>query len=267
MSTNSTQTNQYEEGGENTPDNGDTHSEVFLNETPGSQPQPNRDPNMETQYEYGSRVGVWRIMQLFKERGWKFTCYAVGRAVELNPLPVQVMAKEGHEIASHNYRWINYNTLTESQERQHVHSALKAITTAIGKPPVGWYTGRISPSSRKIVLQEFARLNLPLLYDSDAYNDDLPYYHPTPTHKDHLVIPYTLDSNDMKFCVPPGFTSPTAFFEYLKNTFDVLYEEGRKQGSPKMMNVGMHCRILGKPGRIVALKMFMEYVAGKDGVW
>ncbi|KAJ3030040.1 UNVERIFIED_CONTAM: hypothetical protein HDU68_010291 [Siphonaria sp. JEL0065] len=275
----------YEEGGENSQDNGDLHSEVFLNECPGGQPIPQRDMNMESQYEYGSRVGVWRILRLFEKFNWKFTCYAVGKAVELNPVPVQAMESAGHEIACHNYRWINYSSLSEEEERKHVHQGIKAIKDAIGKAPVGWYTGRISPRSRQIVIEEYAKLNLPLLYDSDAYNDDLPYYINNTTLKSsdpsssssstshlssstsHLVIPYTLDANDMKFCVPPGFTSPSAFFEYLKNTFDVLYEEGKSGGSPKFMNVGLHCRLVGKPGRLAALKQFMEYVAGFEGVW
>ncbi|KAI9328282.1 hypothetical protein BDR26DRAFT_59141 [Obelidium mucronatum] len=254
----------YEEGGENTVFNGDSHSEVFLNECPGGQPLPQRDMNMESQYEYGSRAGVWRILRLFEEKGWKFTCYAVGKAVELNPEPVRAMASAGHEIASHNYRWINYATLTEEQERCHVQQCIKVIQNAIGKPPVGWYTGRISPRSRQIVVEEYQKLKLPLLYDSDAYNDDIPYY---VEGGSHLVIPYTLDANDMKFCVPPGFTAPSNFFEYLKNTFDVLYEEGKSGGSPKFMNIGLHCRLVGRPGRIAALKQFMDYVSGFERVW
>ncbi|KAJ3066392.1 hypothetical protein HDU98_010317 [Podochytrium sp. JEL0797] len=250
----------YEEGGENTPLNQDSHSEVFLNETPGSQPQTQRDMNMESQYEYGSRVGVWRIMHLFEERGWKFTCYAVGRAVELNPAPVQAMHAAGHEIACHNYRWINYAALSEAEERKHVLKGIEAIQSAIGQPPAGWYTGRISANSRQIVIEEFKKLGLPLLYDSDSYSDDLPYYLPTlPTH---LVIPYTLDSNDMKFCVPPGFTSPDGFFVYLKDAFDCLRREGGK-----MLNIGLHARIVGRPGRVEGLRRFMEYVAQFDDVW
>ncbi|KAJ3245332.1 hypothetical protein HDU78_009577 [Chytriomyces hyalinus] len=250
----------YEEGGENTPSNGDPATEVFLNETPGGQPKKERDMNMETQYEYGSRVGVWRIMRMFEKRGWKFTCYAVGRAVELNPEPVKAMFEQGHEIASHNYRWIDYAALSEEQEREHIHLGINAIKDVIGKPPVGWYTGRISPRSRQIAIEEFKKLGLPLLYDSDAYNDELPYY-----VGDHLVIPYTLDANDMKFSVAPGFSSPDAFFQYLKNTFDVLYEEGATR--PKFMNVGLHCRLVGKPGRAAALDQFMTYVSGFKDVW
>ncbi|KAI8616002.1 hypothetical protein BC830DRAFT_1119893 [Chytriomyces sp. MP71] len=251
----------YEEGGEHTPANGDAKTEVFLNETPGGAPRADRDMNMETQYEYGSRAGVWRILRLFAQRNWKFTCYAIGRAVELNPEPVKAMAAQGHEIASHNYRWIDYATLTETEERKHVQLCIKELKNATGKAPVGWYTGRISPHSRRIVQEEYARQGLPLLYDSDAYNDDLPYYLGS-----HLVIPYTLDANDMKFCVAPGFTAPDDFFQYLKNTFDVLYAEG-VAGQPKFMNVGLHCRLVGKPGRAAALQRFLEYLAGFPDVW
>ncbi|KAJ3195080.1 hypothetical protein HK101_001122 [Irineochytrium annulatum] len=247
----------YEEGGENTLDNGDLTSEVFLNETPGGAPRHARDPNMETQYEYGSRSGVWRILRMFDEKKWKFTCYAVGRAVELNPEPVIAMAKAGHEVASHNHRWIDYSVLDDKTEREYVHKSIKAISDAVGKPPVGWYTGRIGPNSRRIVVEEYKKAGLELLYDSDAYNDDLPYY-----VGDHLVVPYTLDQNDMKFCVAPGFTSPDAFFLYLKNTFDVLRKEGGK-----FMNVGLHCRIIGKPGRAPGLQQFMDYIATFDDVW
>ncbi|KAJ3203987.1 hypothetical protein HDU83_005430 [Entophlyctis luteolus] len=253
----------YEEGGENTPANGDARSEVFLNETPGGTPRTERDMNIisESQYEYGSRVGVWRILRLFKEKQWKFTCYAVGKAVELCPEPIKAMVADGHEIASHHYRWVDYATLTEEQERHHVHASIAAIKAASGKAPVGWYTGRISPRSRQIVFEEYEKMGLELLYDSDAYNDELPYYLDVSTiskpNAKHLVIPYTLDANDMKFCVPPGFSSPDGFYTYLKNTFDILYEEGRTQ--PKFMNVGLHCRLVGKPGRAAALKQFMDY--------
>ncbi|KAI8854428.1 hypothetical protein BC829DRAFT_424488 [Chytridium lagenaria] len=240
----------YEEGGENTMANGDPTSEVYLNETPGGVPRKDRDMNIETQYEYGSRVGVWRVMNMFKEKNWKFTCYAVGRAVELYPEPVRAMALAGHEIASHNYRWIDYQQLDEETERQHIHKCIEVIKSASGKAPRGWYTGRVSTRSRQIVYEEYKKLGLPLLYDSDAYNDDLPYYVNTDSDDKHLVIPYTLDINDMKFCVPPGFTSVDSFFLYLKYTFDVLRKEGGK-----FMNVGLHCRLVGKPARSHGLQL------------
>ncbi|KAJ2996940.1 chitin deacetylase cda1 [Globomyces sp. JEL0801] len=229
----------YEEGGENTVLNQDKGSEVFLNETPGGQSRIGiRDINMETQYEYGSRVGVWRILRAFKKHSYPFTCYAVGRAVEKNPEAIKAMVEAGHEIASHNYRWIDYQTLDESTEREHIRATIKAIKDASGKPPVGWYTGRISTESRRIVWEEFKSLGLPLLYDCDAYNDDL----------------------------PPGFGGPDAFLTYLKNTFDVLYREGH-DGHAKMMNIGLHCRLVGKPGRVAALEKFLEYISGFPDVW
>ncbi|KAI8999997.1 putative polysaccharide deacetylase family protein [Gaertneriomyces semiglobifer] len=253
----------YEEGGENTVLNGDPASEVFLNETPGGRPRPGRDMNMETQYEYGTRAGVHRLLRLFRRYGFKFTCFAVGRAVELCPDPVTQMHEEGHEVCSHNYRWIDYDA-EGVPEAEHCVKAIEAITKATGVPPRGWYTGRIGPQSREVVIRMFKKLGLDLLYDSDAYNDDLPYWVTVDGHE-HLVIPYTLDQNDMKYCVPPGFSSPDGFFTYLKDAFDVLYEEG-EAGTPKMMSIGLHCRLVGKPGRAAALQRFMEYVKSKD-VW
>ncbi|KAJ3091607.1 hypothetical protein HK102_014093 [Quaeritorhiza haematococci] len=262
----------YEEGGENTVLNGDAGSEVFLNETPGGTSRKGiRDINMETQYEYGSRCGVWRIMRLFAEKGFRFTCYAVGSAVEKHPGVIQAMEAAGHEIASHNHRWIDYQSLDEATERQHVRDCIKAIQSAskTGRAPVGWYTGRVSTKSRRVVWEEYKKLGLPLLYECDAYNDDLPYWVPMTNEEHLLVIPYTLDQNDMKFCVPPGFTAPDGFFEYLKNTFDILYSEGKdpKHPMPKMMSVGLHCRLVGKPGRAAALKKFLDYVSQFDDVW
>ncbi len=255
----------YEEGAENSLLNGDLHSEVFLNETPGSAPRPVRDMNMESQYEYGTRCGVWRILRLFDRFQMPFTCYAVGKAVELNPAPIQEMFARGHEIASHNYRWVDYNLVDEKTTAEHVHLAINSIVAATGQPPCGFYTGRIGPQTRRIVAQVFASRNLNLLYDSDAYNDDLPYW-TSINGNGHLVIPYTLDQNDMKFSVPPGFTSANAYFEYLRDSFDVLYQEGR-QGNPKFMSVGLHCRLVGKPGRIKALERFLEHVNSFPDVW
>ncbi|TPX61931.1 hypothetical protein PhCBS80983_g00850 [Powellomyces hirtus] len=257
----------YEEGGENTPVNGDSSSEVFLNETPGGQPRPARDMNMETQYEYGSRSGVHRLQSMFDNLGFHFTCFAVGRAVEFNPSAVAAMDRAGHEVCSHNYRWIDYGNpkMTTDVEVQHCRKTVEAIKGATGRPPRGWYTGRIGKNSREVVVQQYRQMGLELLYDSDAYNDDLPYWVKVGA-KEHLVIPYTLDQNDMKFCVPPGFSSPDGFFTYLKDAFDVLYAEG-EQGTPKMMSIGLHCRIAGKPGRAAALKRFLDYVKSKDHVW
>ena len=250
----------YEEGGENTVLNGDPASEVFLNETPGGTPvQGMRNPSMESMYEYGSRVGFWRLMRLFEERGLKFTSYAVGLALEKNPEAAIAMHEAGHELASHGWRWIDYQHVDEDTEREHMRLAIEAHERIVGERPLGWYTGRTSPITRKLVIEDGG-----FLYDSDAYNDDLPYWvniGETP----HLVIPYTLDQNDMKFAVPPGFTSGDGFFQYLKDSFDVLYAEG--ETAPKMMNIGLHCRLAGKPGRAAALARFMDYVLDHDKVW
>lgn len=254
----------YEEGGENTVRNGDRGSEVFLNETPGGMSRSVIDPNMETQYEYGSRSGVYRILRLFKKFNYKLTSYIVGRAAELNPTAIQAIEQDGHELCSHGYRWVDYNSIPEEIERSHTELAINAIKNASKQKtiPVGWYQGRISPQTRQIVINEYKRLGHELLYDSDAYNDDLPYFVNDGTGNLHLVIPYTLDQNDMKFCVPPGFSSPDGYTQYLIDAFDTLYEEGGK-----MMTIGLHCRLIGKPGRIKGLERFLEHISKKEGVW
>lgn len=250
----------YEEGGENTVLNGDHRSEVFLNETPGGLPiRGRRNVSMDSMYEYGSRVGFWRLMRLFEERGLRFTSYAVGLALELNPDAALAMKEAGHEIASHGWRWIDYQHVPEDVERAHLDKVLELHDRLLGEQPVGWYTGRTSPISRHLIVE-----NGGFLYDSDAYNDELPYW-VSVAGTDHLVIPYTLDQNDMKFAVPPGFTDTDAFFRYLKDSFDVLYAEG--DAAPKMMNIGLHCRLAGKPGRAAALARFMDYVLEHDRVW
>ena len=250
----------YEEGGENTVLNGDPASEVFLNETPGGTPvQGMRNPSMESMYEYGSRVGFWRLMRMFEERGLNFTSYAVGLAIEKNPEAAIAMHKAGHELASHGWRWIDYQHVDEATEREHMHRAIEAHERVVGERPLGWYTGRTSPITRRLVVEEGG-----FVYDSDAYNDDLPYW-VTVGGAPHLVVPYTLDQNDMKFAVPPGFTSGDGFYAYLKDAFDILYAEG--ETSPKMMNIGLHCRLAGKPGRAAALARFMDYVLGHEKVW
>jgi peptidoglycan/xylan/chitin deacetylase (PgdA/CDA1 family) len=257
----------YEEGGENTVLNNDKFSETFLSETPNGTPRQVRDINTETQYEYGSRVGVWRIIRLFKKFNFHFTCYAVGLAVEKNPEAIKKMEMDGHEIASHNYKWVDYQGLNDETERLYIRKTIDAIknNTIKKRAPVGWYTGRISDKSREILYSEYKNLGLELLYENDAYNDDLPYWVEM-ENKGYLVIPYTLDQNDMKFAVSTGFSGPDQFFEYLKNAFDCLLEEGR-EGSPKMMTIGLHCRLIGKPGRIQALKKFMEYVKLHEDAW
>jgi len=250
----------YEEGGENTVLNGDAGSEVYLTEVPGGQPVMGaRDLSTESQYEYGSRVGVWRILRLFAERKINFTCYGVGLALERNPGVAKAMAAAGHEIASHGYRWINYRDVPEEVEREHLHKAIAAIERLTGQRPLGWYTGRISPQTRRLVAEEGG-----FLYDSDAYNDDLPYWVEI-AGKGHLIIPYTLDNNDMKFSVPPGFSSGDGWFNYLKDAFDVLRREGQRQ--PRMMSIGLHCRLAGRPGRFAALERFVDYVQSHNDVW
>ena len=250
----------YEEGGENTVLNGDAHSEAFLTETPGGAPvQGARNINAETTYEYGSRAGFWRLMRMFDDRGLKFTCYAVGLAMEKNPEAARAMQRAGHEIASHGWRWIDYHGVDEATERAHMRRAIAAHERILGERPLGWYIGRGSERTRRLVVEDGG-----FLYESDAYNDDLPYWVEI-GGKPLLIIPYTLDQNDMKFAVPPGFTAGAGFFEYLKDAFDVLYAEG--ENSPKMMSIGLHCRLAGRPGRAAALGRFMDHVLGHERVW
>ncbi len=250
----------YEEGGENTLLNGDAFSETYLHEIPGGEPLMGlRNTNVESIYDYGARAGFWRIMRLFGERGMNFTCYAVARALELNPDAGKAMIDAGHEVASHGYRWIDHQYMDPDTERQHIAKAVEITERVCGQRPLGIYIGRLSPNSRRLIVEEGG-----FLYDSDAYDDDLPHWQ-TVDGKGHLVIPYTLDNNDMKFAVPPGFTSPDGFFQHLKDSFDMLYAEGATH--PKMMNVGMHCRMVGRPGRAMALARFLDYVKGFDDVW
>jgi putative urate catabolism protein len=250
----------YEEGGENTILNGDAGSEVYLTETPGGVPlQGARDLSTESIYEYGSRAGFWRILRLFAERDMRFTSWAVGRALELNPAAGKAMAEAGHEVASHGWRWINYKDSTLEQELDHVTKAVKAIRESAGKAPVGWYTGRFGMNTLKAVVQHGG-----FLYSSDSYNDDLPYWvrvEGTP----HLVLPYTLDVNDMKFAVAPGHSQGDGWLQAMKDAFDVLYAEGAR--SPKMMSVGLHCRLAGRPSRAATLARFLDYVASRPKVW
>jgi putative urate catabolism protein len=250
----------YEEGGENTILNGDAGSEVFLTETPGGTPLiGERDHSTESMYEYGSRAGFWRILRLFDERGMKFTSWAVGRALELNPSAGKAMADSGHEVATHGYRWINYKDFTLEQELDHIRKTVKATVDSAGKAPVGWYTGRFGKNSLKAVVQHGG-----FLYSSDSYSDDLPYWvkvEGTP----HLIIPYTLEVNDMKFAVAPGFGIADGWLQSMKDAFDMLYAEGAR--SPKMMSVGIHCRLGGRPSRALTLARFLDYVASRPNVW
>ncbi|TLP39549.1 allantoinase PuuE [Arcobacter arenosus] len=250
----------YEEGAENCILHGDEASEVFLSEMNNPQAFYNqRHKSIESLYEYGSRVGVWRLLELFKDFDIPVTIFAVAMAIARNPKLAEYLALNNYDICSHGYRWINYQTIEESIERDHLYKSIEVLEKMIGTRPLGWYTGRDSENTRKLVVQEGG-----FLYDSDAYNDDLPYFSPELSSKKHLVIPYTMDTNDMRF-VFGGFNHSDEFFNYLKDSFDCLYEEG--QTSPKMMNIGMHCRILGRPGRFQAIKRFLEYVKQFDDVW
>ncbi len=250
----------YEEGAENTVLNGDAGSEVYLSETPGGQRFLGmRDLSTETVYEYGSRAGFWRILRLFAERNIHFTSWAVGRALELHPDAGRAMIEAGHEVASHGWRWINYKDISEDDERGHIQRAVRAIEQACGQRPVGWYTGRLSGNTLRLVVEHGG-----FLYSSDSYADDLPYWVAV-AGQPHLIVPYTLDVNDMKFAVPPGFTSGEAWFAYMRDAFDVLYAEGAT--APKMMSIGLHCRLAGRPGRAAALARFMDHVLAHDRVW
>ncbi|MBW4442169.1 MAG: allantoinase PuuE [Plectolyngbya sp. WJT66-NPBG17] len=250
----------YEEGGENCILHGDLASEAFLSEIVGAAPFPGlRHMNMESCYEYGSRAGFWRLHRMFTSRGIPVTVYGVAMALERNPEVVAAMKAADWEIASHGYRWIEYKDFSEEAEREHLKTAIDIHTRVTGSRPLGWYTGRNSPNTQKLVIEEGG-----FLYDSDSYADDLPYW-VKGNGKPHLVIPYTLDNNDMRFATNQGFNSGDQFFAYLQDAFDVLYEEG--ETAPKMMSIGLHCRLVGRPGRAAALARFLDYVQGHDRVW
>jgi len=250
----------YEEGGENSILHGDEGAETFLSEIINAAPVPGaRHMSMESIYEYGSRAGVWRVLRLFRERQVPLTVFAVASALERYPAMAEAFLKDGHEICSHGYRWINYQYVPEAVEREHIAKAVEVLTRITGQRPLGWYTGRTSPNTRRLVAEYGG-----FLYDADDYSDDLPFW-VKEAGKPQLVVPYTLDSNDMRFAAAQGFNSGDQFFTYLKDTFDVLYREG--QTRPRMMSIGLHCRLAGRPGRTSALERFIDYVAGHDKVW
>ena len=246
----------YEEGGENSILHGDRASETFLSEIIGAKAYEARHMSMESMYEYGSRAGFWRLHRLFQRYMLPVTVYGIAMAMERNPDVVAAMLKADWEIASHGYRWIDYQFVPEETEREHMAKAIDIHERLTGSKPFGWYTGRDSPNTRNLVLEHDH-----FLYDSDSYADDLPYWHQH-DRGHHLVIPYTLDNNDMRFAAPQGFNSGEQFYTYLKDSFDTLYEEGGR-----MMNVGLHCRVVGKPGRASSLARFLEYVSTKPDVW
>lgn len=250
----------YEEGGENCVLNGDAGAEIFLSEiinAPSITGQ--RHMSMESIYEYGSRAGVWRLLNLFREFDVPVTIFAVAAALEKYPEMAKVFTDAGHEICSHGYRWINYQDVDIDIERAHMQRAIEIIKNLTGERPLGWYTGRTSPNTRKLVAEEGG-----FLYDADDYSDDLPFWS-TQEGCPQLVVPYTLDTNDMRFATAQGFNTGDQFFTYLKDAFDTLYAEGAT--APKMMSVGLHCRLIGRPGRIAGLRRFFEYVRGHKDVW
>lgn len=252
----------YEEGGESSILDGDPASEHLLSEIVGAQPWPGqRNLNMESIYEYGSRAGFWRLWRLFTDLNVQATVYGVTLAMARNLEAVAAMKEAGWEIASHGYRWLEYKDFSETLEREHIREAVRLHTELTGERPYGLYQGKPSGNTLRLVQEEGG-----FLYSSDSYADDLPYWVDGVDGKPFLIIPYTLDTNDMRFATPQGFNSGDQFFAYLKDAFDTLYEEG-KQGSPKMMSVGLHCRLVGRPGRAAALRRFMEYVLKHDRVW
>lgn len=251
----------YEEGSEYSIPDQDDYAETYLREVPGaSMGKGMRDLQVESVYEYGSRAGFWRLMRLFKQKNIPVTIFGAALALERNPQAVEAIVEAGYDICCHGWRWIGYHLLSEEEEREHIRKAVASITKLAGDRPLGWYC-RYAPSlnTRRLIVEEGG-----FLYDSDAYNDDLPYWVKV-AGKSHLVIPYTLDNNDMKYCVAPGFNNGNDFYTYLKDAFDVLYAEG--EIAPKMMSVGLHARLAGKPGRVAALARFIDYVQTHEQVW
>ena len=250
----------YEEGAENCILHGDAASESFLSEIIGAAPiTGQRHMNMESFYEYGSRAGFWRLYHLFTERNLPVTIFGVAMALARNPDAVEAMLKADWEIASHGYRWIDYQNVSIEVEREHLQQAIEIHTSVTGNRPSGWYLGRMSPNTRQLLIEEGS-----FKYDADSYADDLPYW-VDGLSKPHLIVPYSLDANDMRFASAQGFNSGEQFYTYLKDSFDTLYAEGEK--SPKMMSIGLHCRIIGRPGRFASLVNFLNYLEGFDDVW
>ena len=254
----------YEEGAENSVLHGDAGSEQFLSEMFNPASYPDRHISMEGIYEYGSRAGVWRILREFEKRRLPLTVFGVGMALQRAPDVTAAFVELGHEIASHGWRWVHYQDADEATEREHMRLAIAAIEKLTGERPLGWYTGRDSPNTRRLVADDGG-----FEYDSDYYGDDLPFWMKVRKSDGmvapQLVVPYTLDANDMRFSLPQGFAQADDFFTYLRDTFDALYAEGEE--SPKMMSVGMHCRLLGRPGRMRALQRFLDHIEAHDRVW
>ena len=254
----------YEEGGEHCVLHGDAGSEQFLSELFNAASYPDRHLSMEGIYEYGSRVGVWRFLREFERRGLPLTIFGVSMALERHPELTAACLELGHEIASHGWRWIHYQDVPIDTEREHLRRAVAIHTALTGAPPLGWYTGRDSPNTRRLVAEHGG-----FLYDADCYGDELPFWTEVAlgdgSRVPHLIVPYTLDANDMRFATPQGFNTATQFFDYLRDSFDVLYAEG--EDTPRMLSIGMHARLLGRPGRFIALQRFLDHIAAHDRVW
>ena len=262
----------YEEGAENCVLDGDAGSETFLSEIIGAQSFAARHMSMESLYEYGSRAGLWRLLRLFEERRLPLTIFGVARALQRHPEATAAFRELGHEIACHGLRWISYQNIDEATERRHIAEAVALMKELTGTAPLGWYTGRDSPNTRRLVAEHGG-----FSYDADSYADDLPYWEDVTIRQadgqaasvPQLIVPYTLDTNDMRFAAPQGFNSGTQFFDYLKDAFDTLYQEGDPQGldRPKMLSIGLHCRLAGRPGRTASLARFLDYIGQHDQVW
>ena len=257
----------YEEGAESSVLHGDDASETFLSEIVGARAFAARHMSMESLYEYGSRAGLWRLLRLFRERRIPVTIFATAMALERNPAAVEAILADGHEIASHGWRWLSYQEIDADTEREHIARAVDALRRLTGRAPEGWYTGRDSPNTRRLVVEHGG-----FVYDADSYADDLPYWVDVDTSngvKPHLVVPYALDSNDMRFATAQGFNSGEQFYAYLRDAFDVLYAEGDPAGldAPKMLSIGLHCRLAGRPGRFAALAAFLDHVREHEAVW
>ena len=254
----------YEEGGENSVLHGDPGSEQFLSEMFNPAAYPTRHLSMEGIYEYGSRVGVWRLLREFRRRALPLTVFGVGMALARNPQVTAAFVADGHEIANHGWRWIHYQNADEALEREHLARSMQVIEQLTGERPLGWYTGRDSPNTRRLIV-DYGGFE----YDSDYYGDDLPFWLQVRKSDGalapHLVIPYTLDCNDMRFALPQGFSHGEPFYQYLRDAFDVQYAEGDEH--PSMLSIGMHCRLLGRPGRMRALQRFLDHIQSHDRVW
>jgi len=261
----------YEEGAESCVLDGDPASEIFLSEIVSAQPYPMRHMSMESLYEYGSRAGLWRVLRAFERRRLPLTIFAVAVALRRNPEAAAAFRELGHEVACHGLRWLTYQQVDAATERHHMAEATAVLREICGSAPLGWYTGRDSPNTRRLLVEQGG-----YLYDADSYADDLPYWVEVhcgsagvPRTVPHLVVPYTLDTNDMRFATVQGFNSGQQFLDYLKDAFDTLYVEGDPGGlnAPKMLSIGLHCRLVGRPARMAALERFLDYVLEHPQVW